>query len=41
MAKRLLLLLCLMITVLVPLSTHTVFAIESDFSETEPEIFRW
>ena len=39
MAKRLLLLLCLMITVLVPLSTHTVFAIESDFSEAEPEIF--
>jgi len=39
MAKRFLLLLCLVLTVLVPLSTHTVFAADSGVMQIEPEIF--
>lgn len=39
MAKRLLLLLSLVLTVLVPLSTHTVFADVSGLNDFEPEVF--
>ncbi len=39
MAKRLLLLLSILLTVLVPLSTHTVFAKPFGSNEMEPEVF--
>ncbi|MCF7924411.1 MAG: extracellular solute-binding protein [Candidatus Izimaplasma sp.] len=39
MAKRFLLLLCIILIALVPLSTHPVYAYDSGQSEFEPEIF--